>query len=79
METLAESYLFKHQDWSAGLVGPVYVGQIIGAVFGCSRDRTVADIWAIYLARRNKGIASPEQRLWSLAVANVFPCAGLII
>lgn len=78
VKTPADSYLFQFLDWSAALVGSVYVGPIVGAVFGCLWGGTVADKWALYLARRNNGIREPEQRLWPLAVAGVFSCAGLI-
>ncbi|CAK4033664.1 MFS general substrate transporter [Lecanosticta acicola] len=65
-------------NWSAALVGTIYVGPIIGAIFGCFWAGVVADRLAIYLARRNNGIREPEQRLWPLAIAGIFSTAGLI-
>ncbi|RMY23093.1 hypothetical protein D0867_02274 [Hortaea werneckii] len=65
-------------NWSASLVGCIYVGPIVGAAFGCLWAGTVTDRLALYLARRNGGIREPEQRLWPLALAGLFSCAGLI-
>ncbi|EME43948.1 hypothetical protein DOTSEDRAFT_88253 [Dothistroma septosporum NZE10] len=65
-------------NWSAALVGCIYVGPMIGAVAGCAWGGLVADRLAIYLARRNGGIREPEERLWPLAVAGIFTTAGLI-
>lgn len=65
-------------NWPAAFVGCIYVGPMVGAVFGCIWSGAIADKLAIYLARRNRGIREPEQRLWPLAVAGVFSGAGLI-
>ena len=66
-------------NWSAALVGCVYVGPIVGAAVGCWWGGSVADRLALYLARKNGGVREPEQRLWPLSLAGVFSCAGLII
>ncbi|KAI7166494.1 MFS general substrate transporter, partial [Hortaea werneckii] len=65
-------------NWSASLVGCIYVGPIVGAAFGCLWAGTMTDRLALFLARRNSGVREPEQRLWPLALAGLFSCAGLI-
>ncbi|KAF2174058.1 hypothetical protein M409DRAFT_62222 [Zasmidium cellare ATCC 36951] len=66
-------------NWSAALIGCIYVGPIIGSILGCLWSGWLADKWVLRLARRNGGIREPEQRLWPLAIAGVFTCAGLIL
>jgi MFS family permease len=65
-------------NWSAALVGCIYVGPIIGAILGCLLSGTLADRLALYLARKYNGIREPEQRLWPLSVAGIMCAAGLI-
>lgn len=65
-------------NWSAALVGCVYAGPIIGAAMASLWSGTVADYFALHLARRNKGIREPEQRLWPLVISGVLSAAGLI-
>lgn len=65
-------------NWSAALVGCVYAGPIIGAAVACLWAGKVADWIALRLARRNKGIREPEQRLWVLPVSGIISAAGLI-
>jgi MFS family permease len=66
-------------NWSAALVGCVYTGPIIGAAVASLWSGNVADWIALHLARRNKGIREPEQRLWVLTVSGIISAAGLII
>lgn len=65
-------------EWRSAFIGCIYVGPMVGAVFGCLWAGIAADKLAIYLARRNGGIREPEQRLWPLVIAGVFSAAGLI-
>ncbi|KAK2037950.1 MFS general substrate transporter [Colletotrichum somersetense] len=65
-------------NWSAALVGCVYVGPIIGAALASLWSGNAADWIALQLARRNNGIREPEQRLWVLPVSGIISAAGLI-
>ncbi|KAK3386013.1 major facilitator superfamily domain-containing protein [Podospora didyma] len=66
-------------NWGTGLVGSIYTGPVIGAIFGCLWSGLVADRFTLYLARRNNGIREPEQRLWPLAFSALMSCVGLIV
>lgn len=50
-------------DWSAALIGCIYVGPILGSILGCLWSGWLADKWVLRLA---------------LSIAGVFTCAGLI-
>jgi MFS family permease len=65
-------------EWRSAFIGCIYVGPMVGAVFGCLWAGIAADKLALYLARRNGGVREPEHRLWPLAIAGVFTAAGLI-
>lgn len=65
-------------EWRSAFIGCIYVGPMVGAVFGCLWAGIAADKLALYLARRNGGIREPEQRLWPLVIAGIFTAAGLI-
>ncbi|OJD23006.1 hypothetical protein ACJ73_05640 [Blastomyces percursus] len=47
-------------NWSAAKVGSAYVAPIIGGIFSMIWTGVVADKFAIYLARRNKGVREPR-------------------
>jgi hypothetical protein len=65
-------------EWRSAFIGCIYVGPMVGAVFGCLWAGIAADKLALYLARRNGGVREPEHRLWPLAIAGIFTAAGLI-
>lgn len=65
-------------NWSAAKVGSAYVAPIIGGIFSMLWSGVVADKFAICLARRNKGVREPEQRLWPLALTAIIATGGLI-
>lgn len=65
-------------EWRSAFIGCIYVGPMVGAVFGCLWAGVAADKLALYLARRNGGVREPEHRLWPLAIAGIFTAAGLI-
>ena len=66
-------------NWTTSQVGLIYLGPIIGAALGCVWSGVIADRLTLMLARRNRGIREPEQRLWPLALSAILSCAGLII
>lgn len=66
-------------NFTAAQVGSVYAGPIIGAALASFWSGNVADWLALRLARRNKGIREPEQRLWVLVVSGSVSAAGLIL
>ncbi|KAK0383921.1 hypothetical protein NLU13_8012 [Sarocladium strictum] len=66
-------------SFSAAQVGSVYAGPIIGAALASFWSGNVADWLAIRLARRNRGIREPEQRLWVLLVSGTVSAAGLVL
>lgn len=65
-------------EWRSAFIGCIYVGPMVGAVFGCLWAGFAADKLAICLARRNGGVREPEHRLWPLSIAGIFTAAGLI-
>lgn len=65
-------------NWSSALIGSAYTAPIIGAALATVWSGLVADKFTIYLARRNKGVREPEQRLWSLVLSGITTTAGLI-
>ncbi|GAB7356921.1 hypothetical protein MBLNU459_g7771t3 [Dothideomycetes sp. NU459] len=65
-------------NWSAALVGCVYVGPLIGAALGAVWSGVVTDRIALFLARRNNGIREPEHCLWPLAISAILSTAGLM-
>ncbi|KAI5254625.1 hypothetical protein E4T42_02219 [Aureobasidium subglaciale] len=66
-------------NWSPALVGCIYTGPIIGAIFGCLYSGFFADKFVLRLARKNGGIRELEQRLWPLAVAGLATAFGLVL
>jgi hypothetical protein len=55
------------------------MGPLVGAAFSTWWAGSIADRVTLLLARRNKGVREPEQRLWMLVPTAVVSCVGLII
>ncbi|CAN6602167.1 protein Hol1p [Trichomonascus vanleenenianus] len=66
-------------NFSSSMVGLSYVAPTIGALVGGYYAGPIADIFVLRLARRNKGVREPEQRLWGLSAFCLFMPAGLIL
>ncbi|GJN65997.1 hypothetical protein PLICBS_000013 [Purpureocillium lilacinum] len=66
-------------NWSTSGVGLIYLGPIVGAIVGSLWSGVIADRLTLMLARRNKGVREPEQRLWPLALSSILSCIGLIV
>ncbi|KZZ92297.1 Major facilitator superfamily domain, general substrate transporter [Ascosphaera apis ARSEF 7405] len=66
-------------NWKSGLVGTIYVGPLLGSAFGTLISGILGDKFTIWMARRNKGIREPEQRLWLQLLAAPLIAAGLIL
>lgn len=61
------------------MVGLSYVSTCIGVIFGSYVTGRLSDWLTLRLARRNKGIMEPEQRLWPFALCIVLVPATLIL
>lgn len=66
-------------SFDSGLVGTAYTSCLIGVAGGAIYTGYLADKLAIYLARRNKGIKEPEQRIWAFAILPFVVPASLIL
>ncbi|KAI5300224.1 Vacuolar protein sorting-associated protein 35 [Ascosphaera pollenicola] len=66
-------------NWKSGFVGTVYVGPLIGSALGTAFSGILGDKFTLWMARRNKGIREPEQRLWLQLVATPLIAGGLLL
>ncbi|KAJ9634711.1 hypothetical protein H2204_006160 [Knufia peltigerae] len=66
-------------NFRASMVGLSYVSTCIGVLFGSYVTGRLSDWLTLKLARRNKGIMEPEQRLWPFALCIVLVPATLIL
>jgi MFS family permease len=77
--TVSPVFASAPYNWSAALVGCVYIGPMIGAAVASLWSGNAADWIALRLATRNNGIREPEHRLWVLSVSGIMSAAGLVI
>ena len=61
------------------MVGLSYLSTCIGVIVGCYFSGRFSDWLTIRLARRNKGIMEPEQRLWPFAAYVIIVPASLLL
>ncbi|KAJ1303662.1 hypothetical protein OPQ81_008090 [Rhizoctonia solani] len=66
-------------DFSPAIVGLSYLACIIGVTIASIFTGVFSDWFVIRMARRNKGIFEPEQRLWLFAAATIILPAGSIL
>lgn len=64
--TASSIYSGEPYNFSSGAVGLTYLGPLVGAIIGGIYSGPITDRLALYLAKRNKGVKEPEQRLWGL-------------
>ncbi|EME39841.1 hypothetical protein DOTSEDRAFT_137260 [Dothistroma septosporum NZE10] len=66
-------------NFSSGMVGLSYLACIVGVIAASVYTGYLSDWMAIKLARRNRGIYEPEQRLWAFIICLVVLPASLIL
>jgi MFS family permease len=66
-------------NFSADMLGVIYISPVIGVSFGCYFSGWMSDQLADRLARRNKGIKEPEHRLWVAVIPLILHPAGCIL
>lgn len=66
-------------NFSASLVGTAYVSPLLGTVLASFYTGWLGDRFVLALARRNRGILEPEQRLWLFVPSLILVPFGLIL
>ncbi|RVX66189.1 hypothetical protein B0A52_10081 [Exophiala mesophila] len=66
-------------NFSADMLGVIYVSPVIGVSFGCYFSGWISDKVAVYMARRNNGVYEPEHRLWVGLIPLVLHPVGCIL
>lgn len=66
-------------NFSADMLGVVYVSCVIGVSVGCFLSGHLSDWIARYMARRNNGVREPEHRLWLAVIPMVIHPVGCIL
>jgi len=61
------------------MVGLSYLACMVGVIAAALYTGLISDWMTLKLARRNKGIFEPEQRLWGFAVTTIVLPASLIL
>ncbi|KAL7802259.1 major facilitator superfamily domain-containing protein [Trichoderma aethiopicum] len=66
-------------NFEPSIVGLSYLACVVGVVLGSAYSGIVSDWFIIRLARRNRGIFEPEQRLWLFALTTILVPACQIL
>ncbi|KAL6824709.1 major facilitator superfamily domain-containing protein [Trichoderma sp. SZMC 28015] len=66
-------------NFKPSIVGLSYLACCVGVVLGSAYSGIVSDWFVIKLARRNRGIFEPEQRLWLFALTTILVPACQIL
>ncbi|KAL7815850.1 major facilitator superfamily domain-containing protein [Trichoderma gracile] len=66
-------------NFEPSIVGLSYLACVVGVVLGSAYSGIISDWFIIKLARRNRGIFEPEQRLWLFALTTILVPACQIL
>ena len=66
-------------NFSANMVGVMFIAPFIGCTLGCLFAGVSADRIAVWMSRRKGGIFEPEYRLWAAIVPLFFHVGGSIL
>ncbi|PTB63620.1 MFS general substrate transporter [Trichoderma citrinoviride] len=66
-------------NFKPSIVGLSYLACVVGVVLGSAYSGIISDWFIIKLARRNRGIFEPEQRLWLFALTTILVPACQIL
>ena len=66
-------------NFSSSMVGLSYLAAMVGVIAASFYTGILGDIFTLKLARRNKGVFEPEQRLWGFALLLVVLPASLLL
>lgn len=69
----------KPYNFSSGIVGLSYISCLLGVVAAAVYTGYISDWMVLKLARRNKGIYEPEQRLWGFLLPTIVLPASLLL
>ncbi|KXJ89489.1 major facilitator superfamily domain-containing protein [Microdochium bolleyi] len=66
-------------NFDAMSIGLTYLASVIGVIIGCFVSGWLADVLAVFIARRKGGVMEPEQRLWIALLPLVLHPAGCLL
>lgn len=66
-------------DFSSSMVGLSYVACLLGVIAASLYTGYLSDWMTLKLARRNRGVFEPEQRLWGFALPTIVIPASLLL
>ncbi|KAH8690798.1 major facilitator superfamily domain-containing protein [Talaromyces proteolyticus] len=78
-QTVNSVYFPEQYGFNALAVGDISAATIIGALAGCFFGGPVSDWISAAIAKRKKGLFTPEMRLWTLVPAFILGPVGLML